>query len=77
MKKIKFYKRDLPPTMKFCKHCRFYVGEIPWERMEKCRIIRTVKWDYKRSWYEWNTKPTEANAKNNCTGYRKDWWRKK
>ena len=75
MKEIKFYKRDLPSSMKFCKDCKFYVEEIPWERAEKCTIIRTVHWDYKGSWYEWKTIPAKSNAKNDCTGYKKKWWK--
>lgn len=75
MKKIKFHKRDLPSTMKFCKNCRFYVHHIPWERLEQCTIIRIVKWDYQKPWYEWNTNPSEQNAQNDCTGYKKKWWR--
>ena len=75
MKEVKFHKKDLPSSMLFCIDCKFYVEEIPWEKAEACKIIRIVKWDYEKSWYEWNVKPKKQNAQNDCAGYKKKWWK--
>ncbi len=67
-------KKELSRKLKFCGDCKFHVSEIPWERMEKCRKVRTVHYDHEKCWYKYGI-PAVLNKNNKCHRYIRKWWK--